>query len=88
VVRWIDWLGSNYEDVTENIRRFTAMGVIIRTVINNMTFDGITTDPMQKAVRDALIGFMAAIRPGRGRRHWCTHGNGHQTARRRGVKRP
>jgi putative DNA-invertase from lambdoid prophage Rac len=34
--------------------------VIIRTVINNMTFDGATTDPMQKAVRDALIGFMAA----------------------------
>jgi putative DNA-invertase from lambdoid prophage Rac len=61
VVRWIDRLGRNYEDVTENIRRFMAMGVIIRTVINNMTFDGITTDPMQKAVRDALIGFMAAM---------------------------
>src|SRR5215467_5742292 len=61
VVRWIDRLGRNYEDVTENIRRFMAMGVIIRTVINNMTFDGITADPMQKAVRDALIGFMAAM---------------------------
>jgi putative DNA-invertase from lambdoid prophage Rac len=36
-------------------------GVIIRTVINNFTFDGATTDPMQKAVRDALIGFMAAM---------------------------
>jgi putative DNA-invertase from lambdoid prophage Rac len=35
-------------------------GVIIRTVINNFTFDGATTDPMQKAVRDPLIGFMAA----------------------------
>jgi hypothetical protein len=24
-----------------------------------MTFDGVTADPMQQAVRDALIGFMA-----------------------------
>jgi DNA invertase Pin-like site-specific DNA recombinase len=29
VVRWIDRLGRNYEDVTENIRRFMAMGVIV-----------------------------------------------------------
>lgn len=35
-------------------------GVIVRTMINGMTFDGATTDPIQKAVRDALIGFMAA----------------------------
>jgi putative DNA-invertase from lambdoid prophage Rac len=35
-------------------------GVVIRTVINNFTFDGATKDPMQRAVRDALIGFMAA----------------------------
>jgi DNA invertase Pin-like site-specific DNA recombinase len=35
-------------------------GVVIRTVINKMTFDGSTKDPMQRAVRDALIAFMAA----------------------------
>jgi putative DNA-invertase from lambdoid prophage Rac len=29
-------------------------------VINGMTFDGAPHDPVQKAVRDALIGFMAA----------------------------
>jgi DNA invertase Pin-like site-specific DNA recombinase len=29
-------------------------------VINGMNFDGATTDPMQEAVRDALIAFMAA----------------------------
>lgn len=60
VVRWVDRLGRNYGDVCEAIREFMDRGVIIRTVINNMTFDGATTDPMQKAVRDALIGFMAA----------------------------
>ena len=36
-------------------------GVVIKTVINGMTFDGATRDPMAKAVRDALIGFMAAL---------------------------
>lgn len=60
VVRWVDRLGRNYQDVSDNIREFIRKGVIIKTVINNMTFDGSTQDPMQMAVRDALIGFMAA----------------------------
>jgi len=60
VVRWVDRLGRNYSDVTESIRRLMGMGVVIRTLINNQTFDGSTTDPMQRAVRDALIAFMAA----------------------------
>lgn len=60
VVRWVDRLGRNYQDVTDTIREFMRRGVIIRTVINSMTFDGATTDPMQEAVRDALIAFMAA----------------------------
>jgi putative DNA-invertase from lambdoid prophage Rac len=50
VVRWVDRLGRNYQDVTDTIR----------TVINRMTFDGSTTEPTQQAVRDALIAFMAA----------------------------
>jgi hypothetical protein len=32
-------------------------------VISGMTFDGATTDPVAKAVRDALIGFKAATKP-------------------------
>jgi len=60
VVRWVDRLGRNYEDVTETIRLLMQRGVIIKTIINGMTFDGATKDPIQKAVRDALIGFMAA----------------------------
>jgi DNA invertase Pin-like site-specific DNA recombinase len=60
VVRWVDRLGRNYEDVCDAIREFMRRGVVIRTVINNFTFDGATKDPMQQAVRDALIGFMAA----------------------------
>src|SRR5262245_37096409 len=60
VVRWVDRLGRNYIDVVDTIREFMRRGAIIKTVINGMTFDGSTTDPMQQAVRDALIAFMAA----------------------------
>ncbi|MBZ9843990.1 recombinase family protein [Mesorhizobium sp. CA5] len=60
VVRWVDRLGRNYQDVCDTIREFMRKGVVVRTVINSMTFDGATKDPMQQAVRDALIAFMAA----------------------------
>lgn len=60
VVRWVDRLGRNYADVTDVIRQFMREGVVVKTVINSMTFDGATNDPIQQAVRDALIGFMAA----------------------------
>jgi DNA invertase Pin-like site-specific DNA recombinase len=60
VVRWVDRLGRNYDDVTETIRTLMQRGVVIKTIINAMTFDGSTKDPIQMAVRDALIAFMAA----------------------------
>ncbi|MET4827824.1 DNA invertase Pin-like site-specific DNA recombinase [Bradyrhizobium ottawaense] len=56
-----DRLGRDYQDVSDTIREFMRRGVVIRTVINGLTFDGATKDPMQQAVRDALIGFMAAL---------------------------
>lgn len=61
VVRWVDRLGRNYQDVCDTIREFMRRGVVVRTVINAMEFNGATKDPMQQAVRDALIGFMAAL---------------------------
>jgi putative DNA-invertase from lambdoid prophage Rac len=60
VVRWVDRLGRNHADVTDTIREFIRRGVVVRTVINGLTFDGATKDPMQQAVRDSLIAFMAA----------------------------
>ena len=60
VVRWVDRLGRSYSDVTDVIREFMARGVVIKTVINGLVFDGATRDPMQMAVRDALIGVLAA----------------------------
>lgn len=61
VVRWVDRLGRSYQDVSDNIREFMRRGVVVRTIINGMVFDGSTKDPMLQAVRDALIGFMAAL---------------------------
>ena len=60
LVRWVDRLGRNYLDVRDTIQEFMRRGVVVRTVINGLTFDGATKDPMQQAVRDALIGFLAA----------------------------
>lgn len=60
VVRWVDRLGRDYADVTDTMRAFMRKGVVIKTVINGMTFDGASKDPVQQAVRDALIAFMAA----------------------------
>jgi DNA invertase Pin-like site-specific DNA recombinase len=60
VVRWVDRLGRDYQDVSDTIREMMRRGVVIRTVIHGMVFDGAVVDPMSQAVRDALIGFMAA----------------------------
>jgi putative DNA-invertase from lambdoid prophage Rac len=48
VVRWVDRLGRNYEDVVDTIQALMRRGVIVRTVINNMTFDGATTNPRRR----------------------------------------
>ena len=61
VVRWIDRLGRNYDDIQSNIRLFLDRGVTIKTVINNMTFDAKPKDAMSKAVRDAMLSFMSAM---------------------------
>jgi putative DNA-invertase from lambdoid prophage Rac len=60
LVWWVDRLGRNYSDVRDTIQEFMRRGVVVRTVINGLTFDGATKDPMQQAVRDALIVFLAA----------------------------
>ena len=61
VVRWVDRLGRDYDDITANLRALLSAGVIIKTLTNNMVFDGTVTEPLQKAVRDAQIAMLAAI---------------------------
>ena len=38
VVRWVDRLGRNYEDVTDTTRLLMRRGVVVRTIINGMIF--------------------------------------------------
>jgi putative DNA-invertase from lambdoid prophage Rac len=47
--------------VVETIQRFMKKGVIIRTVSTGLPSMAARKTPMQKAVRDALNGFMAAM---------------------------
>ncbi len=61
VVRWVDRLGRDYDDITANLRALLSAGVIIKTLTNGMVFDGTVTEPLQKAVRDAQIAMLAAI---------------------------
>ena len=61
VVRWIDRLGRNYDDIQKNIRVFLDRGVTIKTVINGMSFDAKPKDAMGKAIRDAMLSFMSAM---------------------------
>ncbi len=63
LVRWVDRLGRNYEEVKEVIETFNKRGVTVCTVINRMVFDADhkLTDPTMKAARNAILGFMAAL---------------------------
>jgi hypothetical protein len=77
--RWVDRLGRNYDDGVETIQKFMKRGVIIKTVVDGFTFDGSTTDPIQKAVRDGLISFMATTaQPQAEANEGCT-ARGHRT---------
>ncbi|QXZ79385.1 recombinase family protein [Rhizobium sp. L51/94] len=61
VIRWIDRLGRDYNDVNDNLRAFMRQGVIVKTLINDIEFDGSRTDPMGMALRDAMMTFMAGM---------------------------
>ncbi|WP_020181497.1 recombinase family protein [Methylopila sp. M107] len=86
VVRWVDRLGRNYTDVTETLREFMNRGVVVRTIINGMEFDGATTDPMKCAIRDSMIAFLAAMAQAHAeatkdaQRAGIDHAKGRQTA--------
>ena len=61
LVRWVDRLGRNYDDIQKNIRLFLDRGVSIKTVINKMIFDAQPPDAMSKAIRDSMLSFMSAM---------------------------
>jgi putative DNA-invertase from lambdoid prophage Rac len=60
VVRWLDRISRRYDELARVMRALMAKGVLVRCTLNNMEFDGSTTEPLKKATRDALLAFMQA----------------------------
>jgi putative DNA-invertase from lambdoid prophage Rac len=43
------------------MRQFLKDGIIVRTIVNNLTFDGTSKDTMKQCMNDALLSVLAAI---------------------------
>lgn len=60
VVRWLDRISRRYDELHRTMRRLMEQGVRVECTLNGMWFDGREEDPIQKAMRDAVLAFMAA----------------------------
>ncbi|KVD28193.1 recombinase family protein [Burkholderia ubonensis] len=60
VVRWLDRISRRYDELHTTMQRLMSKGVRVECTLNGMVFDGSETDPTKKAVRDAILAFMAA----------------------------
>ncbi|KVG35640.1 recombinase family protein [Burkholderia ubonensis] len=60
VVRWLDRISRRYDELHATMQRLITKGVRVECTLNGMVFDGQETDPTRKAVRDAILAFMAA----------------------------
>ena len=60
VVRWLDRISRHYDTLHATMRDLMKDGVRVECTLNGMVFDGAEQDPTQKAVRDAILAFMAA----------------------------
>ncbi|WP_439138048.1 recombinase family protein [Roseicyclus sp.] len=61
LVRWLDRLGHNYDDIQRTMSLFFERGVTVKTIINGLTFDAQPKDAEQKTIRDAMMSFMSAM---------------------------
>lgn len=62
LIRWLDRLSRSYTDCTEALRYFMSKGIEVRTLINGgMSFSGTTANAMERAIRDSMINFLAAL---------------------------
>ncbi|WP_322033196.1 recombinase family protein [Paraburkholderia sp. J76] len=60
VVRWLDRISRRYDELHETMQRLMKKGVRVECTLNGMAFDGQETDATRKAIRDAILAFMAA----------------------------
>lgn len=59
-VRWLDRISRRYDELSKVMNELMGMGVKVICTLNGMTFDGNATDAIDKAMRDAVLAFMAA----------------------------
>ncbi|MCA8338415.1 recombinase family protein [Burkholderia multivorans] len=60
VVRWLDRISRRYDELHETMQRLMKKGVRVECTLNGMVFDGQEGDATRKAIRDAILAFMAA----------------------------
>jgi putative DNA-invertase from lambdoid prophage Rac len=60
VVRWLDRISRHYDTLHSTMSDLMKVGVRVECTLNGMVFDGNEKDPIQKAVRDAILAFMSA----------------------------
>lgn len=59
-VRWLDRISRRYDELHRVMRQLMDMGVKVVCTMNDMEFDGTTTDPIKKSNRDSIFAFVAA----------------------------
>lgn len=60
VVRWIDDLGLTHADICDALRRLMTVGIIVRTIVGGVVFDGAARDPVERSRRDSMLGLLDA----------------------------
>ncbi|WP_444460421.1 recombinase family protein [Rhodobacter capsulatus] len=61
VVRWLDDLGLTHADICDALHQLMTMGIIVRTIVGGLVFDGSARDLINKAARDSMIGLLDAM---------------------------
>lgn len=59
-IRFTDRISRRYDELHRVMAQLMGMGVKVICTLNGMVFDGNATSATDKAVRDALLAFMAA----------------------------
>jgi putative DNA-invertase from lambdoid prophage Rac len=59
-VRWLDRISRRYDELDSTMRQLMDMGVKVVCTMNKMEFDGAATNAIAKAVRTAVLAFIAA----------------------------
>ncbi|WP_074555456.1 recombinase family protein [Rhodobacter capsulatus] len=61
VVRWLDDLGPTYVHICDALRRLMGNGIIVRTIVGGLVFDGSARDPVERSRRDSMLDLLDAM---------------------------